>query len=292
MRQTGIVLNHTGDIDAHLDLCDSIRATLPQLQHLRLRLPLVCGTIFSIESPDQDNRYQAIRAPMLKTCLVNLFMCGPAVAYAGLSMTCENDATQTPYIGLEDQLPLALPPLHLVMRDFARLNSINLERLWTIEMQPPESWSLQSLAGWVRRDFISNASFPIPVTNLSGFPYDTWLVRVPPPPGHGETQDWVSSRDRVETVAEGNTWIETTSGVRLPMAMLQEHRHTSVTALTKAQFQEHNRISCILWIDEEITGQKLLPEGPGELMQWWDLNETTPSGWARDDYSGLLYRAP
>ncbi|KAI3326854.1 hypothetical protein HD806DRAFT_488380 [Xylariaceae sp. AK1471] len=267
---------------SYLHLCNSIRTTLP-----RLRLPLICPAIFSVNAPGQDGHSKVLLVPMLKTCLINLSLRAPGYPFQGAwATTCSNDITRTPYVGLQDELPSALPPVVSILRDFARLNSPNLERFWVIDVQPRDPTLPHYWAAWVRRDFISNASFPIPVANIGGFRRDAWLARVPSPTSQGKTQDWLSSLERLEMVAEGNTWIDTTSGARLPMAMLRGHGDKCAAPLSRAQFQERNKLTCMLWVNEDNTGEKLLLEGPGELMQHWDLNESTPSGWTRDEHTG------
>ncbi|KAI1213913.1 uncharacterized protein F4807DRAFT_469668 [Annulohypoxylon truncatum] len=261
VRYTSFIPNSTVDPQAHLHLCDSIRVILPQLRHLRLRLPLICPAIFSTKLPGQDTPYQVIRAPMLKTCLINL----------SLRPT-------------HPKLPSPLPPVLAVLQDFARLNSTNLERLWVIDVESrgpnPHSW-----AAWVRRDFFSNTSYPIPVANIGDFVRVAWLARVPSPASPHKTQDWLSTLDNLETLAEGSTWVETiASRARLPIAMLREHQDRR-EAMAGALFRKRNRIACMLWRNEDETGEKLLAEGPGELMRRWDMNEITPSGWMRDEHT-------
>lgn len=120
------------DLRTYSHLCDSIRAILPRLKHLHLRLPLICPAIFS-ESSGQDVHCQTVRAPMLKTCLINISVGPPGYVYGNAwASPCSND--QTPHNGLQGQLPSALLSILPVLKDFARLNSINLQRLWVIHV--------------------------------------------------------------------------------------------------------------------------------------------------------------
>ncbi|KAI0008468.1 hypothetical protein F4779DRAFT_586949 [Xylariaceae sp. FL0662B] len=286
VRYGSSIPNLIGDLQAHSHLCESIRVALPRLHHLRLRLPLICPAIFSARLPDQDAPCQVVRAPMLKTCLINLSLRppGPYSTQGVWATPCSDDTTRIPYVGLLDQLPSALPRVLPALKAFARLNSTNLERLWVIDVESRDPTLPHSWAAWVRRDFISNTSHPIPVANIGGFGRDAWLARVPLPITPDKTQDRLSSPDVLETLAEGSIWIETTFGARLPITMLREYQDTR-EALTRVPFQKRNRITCMLWSNEDETGENLLPEGPGELMQRWDLNETTPNGWTRDRYT-------
>jgi hypothetical protein len=263
-------------------LCNSIRAILPRLRHLRLRLPLICPAIFSVTAPSQGSDLKVLLAPMLRTCVINLSLRAPGHRFQGAwATTCSDEIDRTPYVGFQDELPSALPPLLPVLRDFVRLNSRSIERFWVIDVEVWDTTLSHSWRAWVRRDFISNASFPVPLTNSSGYRRDAWLARVPSPTGQGNANDQLSSLRKLEAAAEGNTWVDTTSGARLPMAMLREHQDTCPAPLSRARFQEHDKLTCVLWINEDLTGQKLLPEGPGELMKQWDVKEITPSGWIR-----------
>ncbi|KAI2465950.1 hypothetical protein F4781DRAFT_424407 [Annulohypoxylon bovei var. microspora] len=222
VRYGSSIPNFTADLQDHLHLFDSIRVTLPRLQHLRLRLPLTCPAMFSAKLPGQNAPCQAIHAPMLKACFINLSLRppGPYSSQGVWATPCSDDTTRIPHVGLLAQLPPALPPVLPALKDFARLNSTNLERLWVID------------AAW----------------------------------------------------AEGSTWIQTTSGARLPITMLRKHQDMR-KALTKVPFQNCNALNDMLGRNEGETGEKMLSEGPGELTQRWDLNETTPSGWKRGEHT-------
>ncbi|KAI1141234.1 hypothetical protein F5Y05DRAFT_409791 [Hypoxylon sp. FL0543] len=269
--------------DPHL--CDSIRAILPRLQHLRLRLPILCPAIFSAEPLDQNAPSQVIRAPKLKTCVINVSRYPPDHwSYMGAWATPCNCT----FNGPQDQTPCALPPILPALKDFARLNSTNLERLWVMDVEAPHPSQPRSWAAWVRRDFISNTSHPIPVTTAGGVGNDPSFARVPSPKNLDRTQDWFSSPEGLEMLAEGRTWVGTTSGARLPITMLREHQETRRT-VTRELFQKRSGITCMLWRKEDESGEKLLPEGPGELMQKWNLKERTLSGWTRDEHDASPY---
>ncbi|KAH8165988.1 hypothetical protein CIB48_g2246 [Xylaria polymorpha] len=267
-------------------LCDPIRATLPRLKHLRLRLPVLCPAIFSANPSSQNHRREAIYAPLLKTCLINLSLRQPGPFNRGAWATeCGDDYTQTPHIGQQEQLPSASPPIEKVLRDFAHRNNSNLERLWIMDVKLIDPGDSRDHAAWIRRDFMSNTSYPIPVWDIGLFSQDICVARVPSPMNPEETEDWVSRIELVETVAEGGTWTETETGARLPMRDLQKYkpRHW---ILTGSEYRRRNQRSCVIWMNEGATGEMTLPRGPGELMQQWDLHEITPPGWRRDDFAG------
>ncbi|KAK6192911.1 hypothetical protein LQW54_013003 [Pestalotiopsis sp. IQ-011] len=265
-------------------LCDSIRRILPQLRHLRLCLPVLCPALFSSISSDgqgQDQHCQAVCAPLLQTCLVNLAQREPGPSTSGAWATpCSEDLHWIPYVGQQQQLPSALAPMVDVLRDFASLNSSNLESLTVLDVQPHNPTLANSYAGWVRRDFLSNCSFPIPVWSVGIFSSSAHVARVPVlQKERTEARDWVSkSRSQLETMAEGGTWIQISSGARLPVQMMLRRQRLPDAALTRPQFQQGNKTSCMLWVNEDKTGQHLLPRGPGELLREWELREITPDG--------------
>jgi hypothetical protein len=262
-------------------MCDSIRALLPQLVHLRLRCLEICSALFGIDQAHGEvTHYEAITAPKLKTCLINLSLREPGSSSQGASATrCSDAATQIVFNASLPQFPPALPSILPALQDFARLNSTYLERLWVIDVQPRNPTLPHAWAAWVRRDVLLDASFPIPVRNIGSFFDDVWMARASAEQGAG-VEDWLSPLERLEGVAEGGTWSETETGVRLATPMLRGGERVS-RALTRVQFEKGSNLTCMLWQNEKAAGEKLLPEGPGLLMKMWDLNERTPSGWSR-----------
>ncbi|KAI0175070.1 hypothetical protein BJ166DRAFT_513584 [Pestalotiopsis sp. NC0098] len=271
-------------------LCDSIRKVLPQLRHLRLCLPVLCPALFSSISSDgqgQNQHRQAVRAPLLRTCLVNLAQREPGPSTSGAGTTpCGEDTHRIPYVGQQQELPSALAPMVEVLKDFTSLNAGNLESLTVLDVQPHNPTLANSYAGWVRRDFLSNCSFPIPVWRVGIFSSSAHVARVPVvQKERTEARDWISkSRSQLDTMAEGATWIQTSSGARLPVQMMLRRHRLPDAALTRAQYQQGNKTSCMLWANEDKTGQHLLPTGPGELLRGWELREIIPDGLA---FSGL-----
>ncbi|KAI1391882.1 uncharacterized protein F4822DRAFT_388767 [Hypoxylon trugodes] len=287
VRHGGVIPGFTADPRTDVHLCDTIRTILPQLQHLRLHLPRLCSAIFSSGQPSQNAPRQVVRTPMLKTCIIDFSMRPPGPSsYSGAwAIPCNEDTTQILPIPPASQLPSALPPVVPVLKDFARVNSANIERFWIIDVESRDPSCPNSWAAWVRRDFMTNTSFPIPATNIGGFRLDGWLARVPSPISPNKTQDWLATPSILQSLAEGSTWVGTTSGAILPITMIREHQDI-LKARTRESFQKQTRISCMLWRNEDETGEKLLPKGPGKLMQQWNLSETTPNGWTRDAYHG------
>lgn len=177
-----IDMRHSGFIDptslrdqqtAHV--CDFIRNILPQLVHLRLRRPEICSALFRVKMDGDDAQYETVSAPKLKVRIINLSLREPCPSSKGpLATACSDDVTRIPHVGAQSQFPSALSLLFPGLQDFACLNS-NLQRLWLIVVQERDRTMPHFWAAWVRRDFLSDSSVPIPVANIGGFFNDPWL---------------------------------------------------------------------------------------------------------------------
>lgn len=265
-------------------MCDSIRSVLGRLHHLRLRLPKVCSAVFGVEPKHDTGEYQPVDAPQLKDCIVNFTQRIPGTSpRASLAASC--DSPHLPHIGSQTWIASVLPSLIPKLQSFAQVNSA-LERLWVIDCQA-SGQGKNSWAAWVHRDVGSDASWPIPVVNIGGFREDAWLARVPNLDSKPSTEDRVSSPEILEELVEGFTWSETRTEVRLPTPVLVARGYKrAVRPRTRVQLRDGDDLSCTLWENEELTGETLLPQGPGSLMEAWDLNERTPSGWKRANFAG------
>lgn len=267
-------------------MCDSVRDVLGRLRHLRLRLPKVCSAVFGIEPEKGTGGYQPVDAPKLKDCIINLTQRMPGTfPRASLATSC--DSLHFPHIGSQTWITPVLHSLIPKLQNFAQLNSA-LERLWVIDCQAPGQGK-NSWAAWVRRDIGSDASWPIPVVNIGGFREDAWLARVPSLNSERSTEDEVSWPETLEALVEGCTWSETRTRVRLPVRIFEARGYNyAVRPRTRAQLGDGDDLSCTLWENEEVTGERLLPIGPGPLMETWDLNERTPNGWKRANFTGSI----
>ncbi|KAI1175184.1 hypothetical protein F4777DRAFT_343909 [Nemania sp. FL0916] len=272
----------------HPHLCDSIRAVLPQLRHLRLRLPVLCTALFSADPLSQDSCCHAIHVPLLKTCLINLSLRQPFLYNHGAWATeCSDDYSRTPRVGQQEQVSSALPPMEKILREFAHLNKDTLKRLWVVDVKPVAPFSVHDHAAWIRRDFISNASYPMPVWDMGVFRSGGLVARIPSLKNPEKTEDWVSTTALVETVAEGGTWAETSRCARLPTRDLENYEPAH-WILSGSEYRKKNHRSCMIWKNEHDTGEVILPQGPGDLMQRWDMHEIVPPGWKRDNLKGSI----
>lgn len=268
-------------------MCESVRNVLGRLRHLRLSLPTVCSPVFGTEPEKGAGGYRPLDAPRLKDCIINLTRRVPGTSpRASLADSCD-----TPHLfNIESRKNWITPVLHSLvpkLQSFAQLKSA-LERLWVIDCQA-SGQGKNSWAAWVRRDIGSDASWPIPTVNIGGFREDAWLARIPSLDPEISTEDQVSSSDIPEALVEGCTWSETGTRVRLPVHIFIARGYDhAVRSRNKAQLGDGDDLSCTLWESEEATGEKLLPIGPGPLMETWNLNEMSPSGWKRANFAGSI----
>ncbi|KAI0015404.1 hypothetical protein F4780DRAFT_764206 [Xylariomycetidae sp. FL0641] len=269
-------------------LCETIRTLLPRLRHLRVCLPVLCPALLSAG-------LHAVRAPSLRTCVINLAPREPGlVVRGGWTAPCGDDPPRDSFYGNSENVAFALPPMSDVLQDFARQNSASLETFTVLDVKPRNPHLPEDRQGWVRRDFLARTSRPVPFWKLYIKNTDThwYAARVPSsssPESSGETKDCLStSVGWLESLAEGETWqTVTASGARLPPRALRKRHRVPTAAWTRARFRHRHAATCVLWVDEEATGQRLLPTGPGELMHRWDLRVTVPAGWERRDPVGF-----
>lgn len=228
--------------------------------------------------------YRPVGAPKLKNCIINLTQRTPGTSpRASLAASC--DSQHVPHIGSQTLIAPALPSLIPKLQSFAQVNS-TFQRLWVIDCQA-SGQGKNSWAAWVRRDTGSASSWPIFLVNVGGLRRGAWLARLPNFDS-GPSIDKISSPETLEAAVEGFAWSGVQTGVCLPTTILvaRGYERALDPLRTRVQLREVDDLSCSLWENEAVTGETLLPSGPGALMQAWDLNERTPSGWKRANFAG------
>ncbi|KAF2150563.1 hypothetical protein K461DRAFT_280561 [Myriangium duriaei CBS 260.36] len=265
----------------HPHICPSISRLLHQLRHLRIRLPRICPELFQTLLEGQQT-IKTARAPLLEDCTINLALGDPGPYSNGAStITCGSTNSLTATQALRSTSVLA------ALEAFCAHNA-TLRRFWVVDSQSKPRQPANTSAAWIRRDFLTKTSHPIPLARIGGFRKDTNLARLPRGDGVAGTEDWISWTWALEELVEGCTWELARTDVRLPRAVMVARGYPPQNpALTKAQFLlANNNHSCRMWVNEEATGQRVLPEHDGELMQTWDLQEKIPAGWRRDNVEG------
>ncbi|ROV97919.1 hypothetical protein VSDG_04954 [Cytospora chrysosperma] len=249
-------------------MCDSFRTVVGRIQYLRLRLTKVCSAVFG-EHDKMGSR--PVGAPKLKDCIINL--------------TQRTPGTSPGFVDDFMRLPIPLPSLIPKLQSSAQVTS-TFHRLWVIDCQA-SGQGKNSWAAWVRRDIGSDASWPISLVIIGGLLRGAWLARLPKFDS-GPSIDRISSPETLEAAVEGFAWSGAQTGIRLPTTILvaRGYERALDPLRTRVQLREVDELSCTLWENEVVTGEALLPSGPGALMQTWDLNERTPSRWTRANFAG------
>ncbi|KAI1364009.1 hypothetical protein F5Y08DRAFT_308051 [Xylaria arbuscula] len=240
-------------------LCNSIRAILPQLNHLRLRLPTICNSIVA-NKPSQELCYQSIRAPLLETCLISLSLTQPLKPlWESVPEVCRHGFKPSDRRGL-----LGPPLVHMekALREFSHLNSKNLKRMWTIETRMIEYRGKQCRE-WIRRDFLSNASYFI--IAWEWMMVSPWVMQVPSLQNPKVAEDIVvQERAQMEPIAEGGTWFITHGGAHIPAKDAQAaHWRSPASGYRGDEQSEKSQIS------DGRTSNVAMPQIAGELMRWF-----------------------
>jgi len=92
----------------------------------------------------------------------------------------------------------------------------------------------------------------------------------------------------LEDLAEGYMWQKSERAVRFAAPLMGKSTvYKGVSpALTREEEIKRSNISCMLWYNESLAGQKLLPtegEEEGSLLKEWKMNERIPDGFFRQE---------
>ncbi|KAL9095767.1 MAG: hypothetical protein Q9165_002199 [Trypethelium subeluteriae] len=240
-----------------VDLCSSIRRTLPQLEYLRLRLPALCPKICGHLSRSQGDSstytvlkdFPEVAAPRLKQCIINMTIFLPG----GLTSALCRVPSDGVLFRQRSWGPLTEHIKALVDREKAPL----IEKLWLYSSEPLNTGDhtfFVRLLGEVNTDFVS------PVADI-------------------------------HDVVEEHSWQQGPGGVRLPAPLMREFGLEPLPrAFTKQQWRESDRPSCMLWSNEVNVGRRLLEVKEGELMEEPTVQEMTPTGWHKDEVGTRLIK--
>lgn len=284
-------------------ICPSVRRVMPRLEHLRLRVPWMCQELVATPGgTDEDSGCGFVDAPRLRDFTINASLRHPGVHSKGYhTSTCWTPGRPNAVVGtltpgqddlasaIHAEAPMGVAP---ALKGFCARNP-KLERLWVIDNQhrprhPPNTW-----AAWIRRDFTTKTSLPIPVTGasvigsgLTIINNHSCMLRLPCRDGAAGTEDLVAEWSLAEELVEGSAWTTTLGGVRLPRQRMRTRGYEPDAPVVSgsAARQEARDVTAVqLWQHEAATGQTILPKGPGALLQRWDMTEKTPSGWVREN---------
>ena len=283
-------------------LCDTIRAVLSRLQHLRVRLYRICPMIFCTEVDENEiiNRNSvASSTSFLKTVIIHCDLPYAHDQWARTSRVC--GPFDIP-ISNADRFVRSKSRRSLIaaLRNFWLCGKYpEIERLWLIDSQRDEPCQYEA---YFRRDILLDKTWVIPRLRITmswsavegsrrnSILKEDLLTRTP------EGHDVLSSRSGAENAAEAHTWQETVGGCRIPALMTAtEHLQREVLPFESEQAYKLRcpEISFSLWVNEEKTGQRLLHafESQG-LIHSPDVNEITPNGWIRNGNNWRLEPEP
>ncbi|KAL9075831.1 MAG: hypothetical protein Q9157_003866 [Trypethelium eluteriae] len=191
---------NTSKSEPNVDLCSSIRRTLPQLEYLRLRLPTLCPKIWGRPLCTHDasstvlKDFPAVAAPHLKQCIINTTLFRPKGSKTiSCHMPPDTVAWQQPsWVSLTEYIKA------LVNDEKAPV----IEKLWIYSSVPQVTGDRTSYPTYVRHDVLSNRSFSIPVHDMGTLVKDASFVRLP---GEVDT-DFVSPVAEINAVVEDFSW--------------------------------------------------------------------------------------
>ena len=199
-------------------LCDDIRAILPRLQNLRLCLTTMCPAVFMndhepLDSGEHQSSSKPVIAPFLRTFVVNCLP-GPIFAYGQASLCTPG---WSPY-----QLPQRTWSDYVVyyFEHSEEIVTTIVNALWfgkeigsfpvaehVSVLHPGRHGTTASLN---RRNVLESTTWAVPFGQLAIHKTDRFFIRTP------EDQEVVSDQWTIKALAEGEIWVETTDGCRVP----------------------------------------------------------------------------
>lgn len=140
-------------------LCEGLQAVVPRLQHLRLRLAVMCCLIFgdgftAHGTIEDESKFKYITAPMLRTVVIN---CDNHSAHGSHSHVCDT-FSEMPYSmcrgALKSRIALGTCLRLLVSRGALPM----CHKLWLIDMQFHDNEDRTVFAAYNQRDVLNNVT--------------------------------------------------------------------------------------------------------------------------------------
>lgn len=274
-------------------LCAAIRATLPRVQNLRLRLSTMCPAIFGADFDSSApakffSSFQPLATSTLETVLIN---CVPGNIFGSRAGIC-GPSQESLYNDWTEPEPQA----YFAFVDCLRLGVERLcypvaKRVSVIMALPHDNADQAIYPALLRGDILENQVSVLPFRNIIGMrSNDGYLVRT------FDDQEIFTCPWVVDALVENQFWGETKDGYRLPAQMLGTTEF-SLHAVKRMPIQstrewkvKYPMIGCGLWSNERRTGSRLLQaEGREGLKDVTPIREKTPVGFHRsDDGADLL----
>lgn len=281
-------------------LCDNIRAVLPRLHHLRLRLNVMCPALFGTGycTGPRDNVYanfKPVNAPYLRTVAINCIPLGMSESESRICGTFQ-EIHNDPYNVTIQKARITLVHTLSLAKDASCFPAAG--KIHVMSVLPAEDWDRSGYTSFVRGDVLSNVGLAIPVCKIGGFDLqDDLLARLP------NEHEYIGHPSAIEDLAEGEMWTESIGGARAPAALATKRdsmlpKKTLLAQDTVSWKASHPRKSCMLWVNEKASGIRLLdPECRQGLQDITSANvapvtEKTPAGWRRISNGERLEKIP
>lgn len=276
--------------DAHL--CDALREILPHLRHLRVRLSTLCPAIlgdgFNPGRPDRMFvKFTPVAAPQLKTLIFN---CIPNSMFGSQAHICRT-FQENPYTSYATNFLEARIAMVDALCVSKRTSSLPAaECLRVLHALPHSNYDKTVYASLLQRNILEDVTWSLPFRSIMGFQMDSFLIRTP------DGLEFLSYPWAIEALAEGELWGEASNGFRLPASSMRNRTSVYVPKElplldTNAWKMANPRKSYMLWLNEEVSGTRLLvAECSHGLSGVMPLKEKTPPGWTRDG-GGLLQKS-
>jgi hypothetical protein len=264
-------------------LCDVLRAILPRLQNLRLRVSTMCPAILGhnfnpFEPTKEFSLFRPVAAPNLETLVIN---CIPGTIFGSQAHIC-NTFRESPYSSYSTNLPEArtalVDALCLAHENIGFPVAKHIKLIYALPGSPGSNDA--SYASLNQCDILNNLTWALPFKNiLGGGRLDSFLIRTP------EGQEFLSYPWAIEAIAEGEIWAETMAGYRLPASATHYAAYVPkpLPLLDSVAWRALNpRKSCLLWYNEKLCGSRLLIAGRRQGFSGIvPPREATPAGWGR-----------
>lgn len=268
--------------DGHL--CDALRKIFPQLRHLRLRLSTICPAILGdgfnpTQSGNSLLNFEPVAAPRLETLNVNCIPLTISGSQAHICGTFQENAYSSYSTNLPEARIAIVDALCLAKGNSSFPAAKCLQVLHAL----PHSNNDRSIyASLNRRNVLEDVTWALPFRNFTGIQMDSFLIRTP------EGREFLSWPWAIEALAEGELWSEAVNGFRVPTPLSIKNASVYVQKKlplldTEAWKVANPRKSCTLWLNEEVSGTRLLnAECSQGVSVMISVKEKTPAGWTRD----------
>ncbi|KAK2742941.1 hypothetical protein FQN57_005071 [Myotisia sp. PD_48] len=275
----------------HIFCCDKLRLMLPRMEHVRLRVPTLCPALLGTGSMDVSKEYpetyEPISLPRLRTFVI-VHYCLASTRFHWTSFR------QCYEIGLLFQ---AIPSLakafeQLIANGGLQVPSAEIDICR--EIPAPSNNDLSVHETYIRTDIVSRTSIAFPHYDIG-----TTAVLLRDDKG----QEYISDGLEYRNFLEGEKWVDTLGGSRLPSAIFDvessrfglRKRHLNIK--TSAWWENHSLdVDCPLLENEKLTGMQLLEGekrvGVPDCLSDEPVSQKTPSGYvrAKSDSWAYLYK--